>query len=173
MWVLSLRENLVSETKVYLGIGSNIDRSKAISTALTLLEQAFGKLDISPTFESEAVGFSGDNFYNLVVSFTTSVSLTDIIKIYKNIEDDAGRNRSDPKFSARTIDIDPLMYGDLICDSPVQLPRDEILKNAYVLWPLAIMAADEKHPETGLSFSEHWKRYDKKQKLWQVDTPWD
>ncbi|PCJ50292.1 MAG: 2-amino-4-hydroxy-6-hydroxymethyldihydropteridine diphosphokinase [Gammaproteobacteria bacterium] len=164
---------MLSETRVYLGIGSNIDRSKAISKALLLLEQVFGKLDISPTFESEAVGFSGDNFYNLVVSFTTHLSLTVMVKTYKKIEDQSGRNRSDPKFSARTLDIDPLIYGDLVCDTPVQLPRDEILKNAYVLWPLAIMAGDEKHPETGLSFSEHWKMYDKNQKLWQVDTDWD
>ena len=163
----------MSVTKVFLGIGSNIDRIRAISTALVLLQQAFGKLDISPTFESEAVGFSGDNFYNLVVSFSTSLPLVEIVKIYKSIEDESGRNRSDPKFSARTLDIDPLLYGDLICNSPVQLPRDEILKNAYVLWPLSIMAPAYIHPETGLSFAEHWKIYSKEQKLWKVATDWD
>jgi 2-amino-4-hydroxy-6-hydroxymethyldihydropteridine diphosphokinase len=163
----------MSDTKVFLGIGSNIDRTRAISSALSLLHKAFGKLDISPTFESEAVGFCGDNFYNLVVSFSTSQSLAEIVKVYKSIEDGSGRNRSDPKFSARTLDIDPLLYGDLICNSPVQLPRDEILKNAYVLWPLSIIAPESIHPETGLSFAEHWKQYTNEQKLWKVATNWD
>ena len=165
--------SLMSVTKVFLGIGSNIDRTKAISTALVLLQQAFGELDISPTFESEAAGFSGDNFYNLVVSFSTSLPLVEIVKVYKTIEDGSGRDRSDPKFSARTLDIDPLLYGDIICNSPVQLPRDEILKNAYVLWPLSIMAPEHIHPETGLSFAEHWIKYPNEQKLWKVATDWD
>jgi len=163
----------MSKTTVFLGIGSNIDRTQAISTALNFLQKALGKLDISPTFESEAVGFSGDNFYNLVVSFSTSLPLVEIVKIYKKIEDDSGRDRSDPKFSARTIDIDPLLYGDLICSKPVQLPRDEILNNAYVLWPLSIIAPEHIHPETGLSFAEHWTKYNNSQKLWKVDTDWD
>jgi 2-amino-4-hydroxy-6-hydroxymethyldihydropteridine diphosphokinase len=160
-------------TKVFLGIGSNIDRSRAISTALVHLQQNFGELYISPTFESEAVGFNGDNFYNLVVSFSTSISLEDIVKIYKSIEDKSGRDRSEPKFSARTLDIDPLLYGDLICNSPVQLPRDEILENAFVLLPLSIMAPEYIHPVTGLSFAELWKKYPNEQKLWQIDADWD
>ena len=60
--------------KVFLGIGSNIDRENAIIKAITLLQDEFCEIDISPVFESEAVGFSGDNFYNLVVSFTTSLN---------------------------------------------------------------------------------------------------
>ena len=155
--------------KVFLGLGSNIDRENAIVNALTLLQDEFCELDISPVFESEAVGFSGDNFYNLVVSFVTSLSLQEVINIYKKIEDQLGRDRSGPKFSSRTLDIDPLLYGDLVCSKPVQLPRDEILENAYVLWPLSIIAANQLHPETGLSFTEHWEKYDCQQNLWQVD----
>ena len=159
----------MTATKVFLGIGSNIDRDKAIIKSINLLREAFGQLDISPVFESEAVGFSGNNFYNLVVSFTTLLSLDQVIDIYKDIEDQCGRERTGPKFSARKLDIDPLLYDDLICDQPVQLPRDEILANAYVLWPLSIIAPDQLHPITRRSFAEHWKNYDKKQKLWQVE----
>ena len=163
----------MSVTKVYLGIGSNIDRVNAINDAISQLKDALGEITISPTFESEAVGFSGDNFYNLVVSFSTTLSLDEVISLYKSIEDQSGRDRSGPKFSARTLDIDPLIYGDLVCNQPVQLPRDEILENAYVLWPLSLIAGSELHPVTGLTFSEHWAQYDKKQKLWQVETDWD
>ena len=155
--------------KVFLGIGSNIDRENAIIKAITLLQDEFCELDISPVFESEAVGFSGDNFYNLVVSFTTTLPLLKIIEIYKDIEDQLGRDRSGPKFSARALDIDPLLYGDLISTRPVQLPRDEVLANAYVLWPLSIIAPDKIHPETGISMAEHWQNYEGNQKLWQVE----
>lgn len=158
----------MTTTKVFLGIGSNIDRKNAIKKSIKLLQKAFGRLDISPVFESEAVGFSGDNFYNLVVSFSTLLSLDQVIDIYKDIEDLCGRDRTGPKFSARSLDIDPLLFGDLICKKPVQLPRDEILGNAYVLWPLSIIAPNQRHPVTGLSFAEHWQSYDKQQKLWQI-----
>lgn len=162
----------MKETQVFLGIGSNIDKENAIAQAIEALRSSFGTIIISPTFESESVGFSGDNFYNLVVSFTTSKSLDEVVSIYKAIEDESGRDRSNPKFSARTMDIDPLLYGDLICDQPVSLPRDEILENAYVLWPLSIIAPNNKHPVTGISFAQHWKEYDNQQQLWQVETDW-
>ncbi|MCP3673091.1 MAG: 2-amino-4-hydroxy-6-hydroxymethyldihydropteridine diphosphokinase [Gammaproteobacteria bacterium] len=160
------------QTQVFLGIGSNIDKENAIPEALVILENQFGKLVISPTFESESVGFNGDNFYNLVVSFYTAFSLQEVVSRYKAIEDQLGRDRSGPKFSARSLDIDPLLYGDLICDEPVELPRGEVLENAYVLWPLSILAPDHKHPLTGRSFSDHWQSYDNNQKLWQVETSW-
>jgi 2-amino-4-hydroxy-6-hydroxymethyldihydropteridine diphosphokinase len=54
------------------------------------------------------------------------------------------------------------------------LPRDEILKNAFVLQPLAEIAGSDKHPETARSFAEHWDAYDKtRQKLWKIDFAWD
>jgi len=166
------REAQASSQKVFLGIGSNIDKENAIYRALTLLDKAFGTLLVSPVFESEAVGFDGENFYNLVISFETSIALSEIILIYKEIEDKLGRDRSGPKFSARTLDIDPLLYGDKVIKEPVILPREEILENAFVLWPLSLIAPTEKHPLTGKSFAEHWNNYEKQQKLWQVDFVW-
>jgi len=155
--------------KVFLGIGSNINPHKAIEEALVRLQDAFGQLGISPTFESESVGFDGDNFLNLVVSFESDQSLESIIKINKAIEDASGRDRTGPKFSARSLDIDILLYGDICCETPIYLPRGEILENAYVLWPLSILAPEMLHPETGESFAKHWKEYDLEQKLWQIE----
>jgi len=160
-------------TDLYLGLGSNVNREGCISQALDLLKQTFGSLNISPTFESESVGFDGDNFYNLVVHAETELSLEQVIKTYRSIEDKCGRDRTGPKFGARTLDIDLLLYGDLICTQPIELPRDEILENAYVLWPLAIMTPDLKHPQTGKNYRDHWQEYAKLQKLWRVETPWD
>jgi len=100
------------------------------------------------------------------------LALSEIILIYKEIEDKLGRDRCGPKFSARTLDIDPLLYGDKVINEPVILPREEILENAFVLWPLSLIAPTEKHPVTGKSFAEHWNNYEKQQKLWQVDLAW-
>jgi len=166
------RESKVSKKKVFLGIGSNIDKENAIYRALTLLDKAFGTLKMSPVFESEAVGFDGENFYNLVVSFETTQKLSQIIAIYKEIEDKLGRDRSGPKFSARSLDIDPLLFGNKISNEPVALPREEILENAFVLLPLSLIAPTYKHPITGKSFAEHWESYEKQQKLWQIDFVW-
>ncbi len=156
-------------TTVFLGLGSNINREQAIADAIASLENEFGDLLISPTFESESIGFTGDNFFNLVVAVETDKSLEAVILINKSIEDASGRNRADPKFSARTLDIDILLFGDRICESPIGLPRGEILENAYVLWPLSIIAAKRKHPVTGLTFEQQWKAYESEQNLWQVE----
>ena len=160
-------------THILLGLGSNISRTETLSKALSLLAEKYGEIKISPTFESEAVGFDGDNFYNLVVAAETDQTLEEVIETYRQIEDVCGRVRTGPKFGPRKLDIDLLMYGDLVCQDPIELPRDEILINAYVLWPLALLEPDTKHPIAGLSYSELWLNYDNKQALWQIDVPWD
>ena len=92
-------------------------------------------------------------------------------QILREIEDANGRDRSGPKFSSRTLDLDLLLYDDLVLDeNGLKLPRDEILKNAFVLWPLAEIAPGLKHPETGLTYAELWSRFDKtKESLKPVD----
>lgn len=160
-------------THILLGLGSNISRTETISKALSLLADSYGDIKISPTFESKSVGFDGDNFYNLVVAAETDQTLTDVIATYRHIEDICGRVRTGPKFGPRKLDIDLLTYGDLVCNEPIELPRDEILINAYVLWPLALLVPDTKHPVVGLPYSELWLNYDNKQTLWQIDVPWE
>jgi 2-amino-4-hydroxy-6-hydroxymethyldihydropteridine diphosphokinase len=74
------------------------------------------------------------------------------------------------KFSPRTLDLDLLFFDDLVCEKPAQLPRDEITKNAFVLWPLAEIASDFMHPTVNQTIGQIWQNYDKtKQKLWQVE----
>ncbi|GMG85740.1 2-amino-4-hydroxy-6-hydroxymethyldihydropteridine diphosphokinase [Biformimicrobium ophioploci] len=160
--------------QVYLSLGSNIEREQHICAALDALAQAFGALQVSSVYESEAVGFEGENFYNLVVGIHTGLSVTELSAVLKQIEDDNGRCRNGPKFSARTLDIDILTYDDLVGEhGGVQLPRDEITRNAFVLWPLAEIAPDARHPQTGERYASLWDAYDKsKQKLWAVEFSW-
>ncbi len=155
---------------VYVSIGSNIDKQKNIKACLQDLSEHFNELVLSPIYESEAVGFDGDNFYNLVAKFSTELSVGELNVALKAIEDNHGRERTGPKFSGRTLDIDILTYGNLVgYIDGVQLPRDEITKNAFVLLPMNDIAADVLHPEQGVSYARLWFFYDKeKQKLWQV-----
>lgn len=154
---------------VYLGIGSNRERSKHISAGIRALHQAFASaqhpMRISRVYESAAVGFDGHDFYNAVLEVTTALSLSDVVATCKAIEQAHGHPSNVPKYSPRTLDIDVLLYDDLVCRSPIELPRGEVLKNAFVLWPLAEIAPHRVHPETGLSFAEHWQSYASEQRL--------
>lgn len=159
---------------VYLSLGSNIDASRHMYSGLDALSSVFGDLQVSPVYESEAVGFDGDNFYNLVVGIKTQLPVAELSRSLKAIEDDNGRVRTGPKFSGRTLDIDILTYDDLCGDiDGIILPRAEILTNAFVLWPLADIAPEELHPIDGRSYSLLWQDYNKSsQQLWPIDFPW-
>src|SRR5690606_4400541 len=124
----------------------------------------------SPIYESESVGFAGRNFFNLVVKISSEEGVGNLSKIFRNIEDEAGRDRSKPKFSPRTLDIDILLVDSLVGEfEGITLPRDEILKNAFVLLPLSEIAPELIHPEVGETYANLWKAYDKvKQKLWKA-----
>ncbi len=161
-------------SRVYLGLGSNVDSHIHITAALDALSFHFGHLDISPVYESESVGFAGSHFLNLVVGIQTTHPVAELVRELKKIEDDNGRSRSGPKFSPRTLDIDILTYRDYIgCHDGVHLPRDEVTQNAFVLLPLSELAPIDEHPELGVSYAELWLNYDNStQKLWQVSFVW-
>ena len=149
-------------SKGYISIGSNIDKDKHIPASLQALEQLFGKLTLSSVYESEPVGFTGDAFYNLVVGFDSELGVKEVAKQLRLIELDNGRTRDSQKFSARTLDLDLLLYDDLIInDGRLQIPRDEIERYAFVLEPLAEVAPTLKHPVSGLSYGELWEKFDK------------
>jgi len=156
-------------TRGYISIGSNIDKDKHIPASLSALEQVFGELTISSIYETEAVGFTGDVFYNLVVGFDSDLEVKTVAKQLRQIELDNGRTRDSRKFAARTLDLDLILYGDLIInDGRLQIPRDEIEHYAFVLEPLAEIAPDLKHPISQRSYAELWEQFDKtdlKQKL--------
>jgi 2-amino-4-hydroxy-6-hydroxymethyldihydropteridine diphosphokinase len=161
-------------TRGYISIGSNIDRDIHIPASLHALELAFGKLIVSDIYESEAVGFTGDVFYNLVVGFDSDLEVKTVAKQLRQIELDNGRTKDSRKFAARTLDLDLILYGDLIInDGRLQIPRDEIEHYAFVLEPLAGCAPDLKHPISHLTYTELWEQFDKtdlKQK--RVTPPW-
>lgn len=164
---------MTTSVEVYISIGSNIDREHYITAALDALAEQFGELVVSSVYESEAVGFDGEPFFNLVVAIRTDCSVAQLSRLFKRIEADNGRRRDVPKFSSRTLDLDILTYGDSVGTiDGVELPRGEILKNAFVLLPLAEIAPDQRHPLTGETYRQLWQAYDRDQKLWVVPFQW-
>lgn len=142
---------------VYLGLGSNIDPYRSLCAGLDALTERYGELAISPVYESEAVGFDGDPFLNLVVAFATRLPLALLARQLRHIEYEHGRPLHCSKFSPRVLDIDILLYGD--CCGQVDglvLPRREIDRHAHALCPLADLAPHERHPARGLSYRRLW-----------------
>lgn len=148
--------------RVHAGIGSNIDRENNIRGAVRELTALYGRLTLSPVYESQAVGFEGGNFYNLAAGFDSEESIERIKETFSRIESRFGRTRRGNRFSARTLDLDLLLYGDTVRhDTEVDLPHPDIQRYAFVLRPLADIAPDLPHPGTGLTFAKMWEQFDK------------
>ena len=142
----------------FLSLGSNTNAEFHICAALRALNATFSGCRLSPVYRSRAVGFEGEDFINLVAAIETHLSPIELRQYLRDMEDRYGRDRTTPKFSDRTLDIDILMYGDLVLESPeLKLPRPEILKFAHVLKPLADLVPNHLHPVEGKTMMKLWE----------------
>jgi 2-amino-4-hydroxy-6-hydroxymethyldihydropteridine diphosphokinase len=148
-------------TIVYLGLGSNIDPEENLRIATSELRRRYGDLTISDVYQNAAVGFDGDDFLNLVVGFESDDDPMTIHEHIETVHRMAGRQRGADRFSARPLDVDLLLYGDLvISEPPLQLPRSDVLEYSFVLRPLSEIAPEFVHPTTGLTLADHWQECD-------------
>ena len=157
--------------KVYLGLGSNIDPEENLRLGISELKQTYGELVVSKVYRNAAVGFEGADFFNLVAGFESDEEPSEIVRRIEHIHDLAGRERGDDRFASRALDIDLLLYGDLVVDDPpLQLPRSDVLEYSFVLGPLAEVAPNLVHPVTGRTIGQHWQECDAaRHPLAQVD----
>ena len=157
--------------RVYVSVGSNVDREANVRAAARALRGHYGELQVSAVYESQAVGFDGNDFYNLVIGFDTEERPRAIAATLKSIEDGQGRSRAAPRFSDRTLDLDLILYGDLVVrEEGLSLPRPEVLEHAFVLGPLAEIAGNEIHPVADKTYAELWAAFEASgQSLRRVD----
>lgn len=160
--------------RVFLGIGSNIERERYLVAGLDAMQRLFTNFGHSSVYDSTSVGFDGQAFLNMAIEVETDLSLSMLAKSLRQIEVEHGRPENAPRFSARQLDIDILTYDDSVGTiDGVVLPRSEILENAFVLQPLAELAPLVLHPQVKISYSQLWEEYDQgSQQLCKVDFQW-
>ncbi len=138
--------------KVYIGIGSNVSKEKNIKSCIVELRKVYENIILSPVYETSSMGFDGPNFYNLVSSFETTLSIYDLKANLNSIENDHGRHFNETKFSSRTLDIDILYYDNqVISNEKIKIPRKEIIEYDFVLTPLIDIAPNFIHPVLKIS----------------------
>ena len=148
--------------QVYVAAGSNVAPVESLIRALAALRERFPDLAVSPAYQNAAVGFEGDDFINLVVGFTTRLPLASLLPELHAVEALCGRGRDEPKWAKRRMDLDVLLYGDLVGEFPgAKLPRPDLVKRAFMLGPLADVAPQVRHPTLGLTIGELWARFDR------------
>jgi 2-amino-4-hydroxy-6-hydroxymethyldihydropteridine diphosphokinase len=146
---------------VYVSAGSNINPERHLRAACRSLTDKLGPLSLSPVYRTKAVGFDGDDFLNLVMSFSTDLDVQAVKVILDETEAQAGRARSAESFMPRTLDLDLLLYGSEVLDNPaVRVPREDILQYAFVLAPIAELAPDLRHPVDGRTMRELWTAFE-------------
>lgn len=162
-------------TTVFISIGSNIEPDKHIRAGVSALASQFGKLRLSSVYQADAIGFIGAPFLNLIAAFDTQLSATEVDAILDNIEQDNGRTSQQKKFNPRTLDLDLVLYGNYISNDPqLEIPRKEIIRYAFVLEPLAEIAANLLHPIVKQPYAQLWLHFDKTDLVQRrIDFTWD
>ena len=145
---------------VFLSIGSNINPEANIQYALSEIDQIFEIKQISSVYRNKSVGFEGDDFLNMVLKLCTTRSPFEILKELNRIESVMGRKIGTGAFDSRTLDIDIILYGNLVDPKePLKLPRKDIDRYSFVIGPLAEIEPRGIHPVSGKSFIELWEGF--------------
>jgi 2-amino-4-hydroxy-6-hydroxymethyldihydropteridine diphosphokinase len=127
----------------WLSLGSNIEPARHLRAAADALRERFPGARFSPVYRTQAVGFDGPAFLNAAAVIETGLDPYELDAWLHALEDAAGRDRSGPRYGDRPLDIDIVLFDDLVLDGPghLQLPRPE-LHHAFVLKPLCDLAPD-------------------------------
>ncbi|MEP0263565.1 2-amino-4-hydroxy-6-hydroxymethyldihydropteridine diphosphokinase [Dokdonia sp.] len=142
---------------IYLSLGSNQGNTyESLNKAIQLLFAQVGTvIKISPVYQSPALGFEGPDFHNCVIRMQTNLTPKKLLKSTLAIEMAMGRVREEGGYQSRPIDIDILLYDDVIVESPeLTIPHPRMCERRFVLQPLADIAGELIDPAFAKAYSE-------------------
>jgi 2-amino-4-hydroxy-6-hydroxymethyldihydropteridine diphosphokinase len=146
----------MAATTIYLALGTNLgDRLANLRAALAALPPEVAVEAESPVYETPPWGYLDQPaFLNMVIRGVTALEPQPLLVYLKQLERTLGREKTF-HWGPRLIDIDILFYGDLVLKTPaLSLPHPGLAERAFVLVPLADLAADLRHPVLGKSVRE-------------------
>jgi len=150
-------------TLAYVSGGSNLDAEKNLRLAAHALKAAYPGARFSKVYRNRAIGFEGPDFLNFVVELDVQGPPGALKAELEHIESLCGRERYAPKWEPRTMDLDILLFGDVVMDVPgLVLPRPQLLNWAFMLGPVAELAPALLHPVAGKSIGALWAAFDQK-----------
>jgi len=164
-------------TTAYLALGANLgDRLATFRQTRAALD---GQPHIEVTaasalFETEPVGGpAGQGFYlNAVLEIATTLPARELLDVCQTIEEQFGRRREE-RWGPRTLDIDLLLYGDIVSDDPdLTLPHPRLHLRRFVLVPLCELAPDLRHPRLGQTIRELYARLDDSAEVRRLEHLW-
>lgn len=144
-------------SRALLSLGSNLEPEANLRRAANALRERFGPILLSSIYRTGAVGFDGPDFLNAAAVIDTTLDPLALDAWLHALEDAHGRDRSGPRFGDRTLDIDIVLFEDLVLEDAghLQIPRDD-LRHAFVLKPLVDLVPDYIEPRSGLTLAALW-----------------
>lgn len=174
-------------TRVYLGLGSNLgDRVRILREAVQALRASpgIGVVAVSPLYETEAwerePGSRAETYLNAAVAVDTTLSAPELLARTQAVETALGRTRPAPtpevgRFEPRPIDVDLLLFGDLVLAAgpDLQVPHPLLHERAFALRPLADLAPEVEHPALYRTVRDLLEAVDDAHEVRPADAPRD
>ncbi|MCJ7457868.1 MAG: 2-amino-4-hydroxy-6-hydroxymethyldihydropteridine diphosphokinase [candidate division Zixibacteria bacterium] len=143
--------------RAFIGVGSNINPAENVKNAIRLLSKKVRIVGISTVYQTQPEeGLKQPQYYNCVVEIETNFSPEELkYKVLRKIEKDLGRKRSRDEYASRTIDLDLILYDDLVLkNDDFILPDPQIASRPYLAIPLYELNPELVLPGSGLSIKK-------------------
>lgn len=152
----------MSSVTAYVSGGSNVAPEASILRAARELKAAFPGARFSRCYRNQAIGFDGPDFINFAVAFPTTLAPPALKAELARIELLCGREPGARRWEPRPMDLDLLLYGDLVGEvAGIRLPRPSLLEWGFMLGPTAELAPDLVHPVAHRTLAALWQDFDR------------